>query len=192
MAPVRDSVRAGGACCCTVFSAIQRRRPRDWTRLCDLGQRVCWLTGTEGRSLGRWCVDPEHLEMLRIERQQNLRASAYEGSEEFRARGWIGLSRGATQLPPAHCVPLSRMSADTLSRVAATSRREKPCSVTRSGPPKERDMYAFRWGFEQQVRAAQSSMASEVPGQALERRTDLRFFGSSARLSVRRGCFVNQ
>lgn len=141
-----------------VSAAIQARRPRDWRRLCHRVQRISWLPEDDGSTLGEWFLDREYVAQLRVERKQKPGFGADDESderEEFLARGWIGLSPRVTQLPP-----------NVLRAVVA---HEFGHAVTRPGDIEARevafgdaewateacaDMYAFRWGFEEDIRAA--------------------------------------
>src|SRR5262245_32213941 len=88
-----------------VSAAIKRRRPKDWRRLCNRVERISWLPEDDGRTLGQWFVDREHVAQLRSDKQRKPGFVADDESEEFLARGWIGLSPRVTELPPvAHPV----------------------------------------------------------------------------------------
>jgi hypothetical protein len=138
-----------------VSSAIQRRRPRDWRRLCNRVERISWLPEDDGRTLGQWFVDREHVAQLRSDTQQNPGFGADDESEEFLARGWIGLSPRVTELPPN---VLRAVVAHEFGHAGAgfwdVAEREVAFGDREQATEMSANLYAFRWGFGEDIRAA--------------------------------------
>jgi len=142
-----------------VSAAIQRRRPRDWARLCCRVQRISWLPEEDGSTLGQWFVDREHITQLRVQRKQKPGFGADDESDEraeFLARGWIGISLRLTELPPNVLVAeVAHEFGHAVTRPRDVERREALLGDAEWATEMSADMYAFRWGFEQEIPAAQ-------------------------------------
>ena len=167
-------------------AAIQRRRPRDWARLCHRVQRISWLPEGDSSTLGEWFLDPEHLVQLHTETEQNPRLGPRQGSEKFLARGWIGLTHRAAELPADHLLAVvAHECGHVVTRVRDVEVRARLSPVEGWATEMCADMYAFRWGFEREVWAHQASRAlahhAALPGQIIwddnaAYRVDRRFF----------------
>jgi len=168
-----------------VFAAIQRH-PRDWARLCRRVQQIGWLPETDDTTVGQWCVDREHVVQLCTETEQNPRLWPRQGTETFLARGWIGLARRAARLPADHLRAIvAHECGHSVTRARDVEVRARRSPVEGWASELSADMYAFRWGFEREVRAQQPSRPpahhAVLPGEIIwddntAYRVDRRFF----------------
>ena len=167
-----------------VFEAIHSH-PRDWARLCRRVRRVGWLSGAEERVLGEWRVDRAEVMQLCDETQRNPRLWHRQGTEPYLARGWIGLPRGAARRPAEHLVALlAHECGHAVTRARDFNARERYGDGEWASELCA-DMYAFRWGFEAQMRAEAPfrdfTHHAVLPGQTIWQgdvayRVDRRFF----------------
>lgn len=169
----------------TVFKAIQRH-PRDWRRLCRRVQRVVWHPDPSQGTFAEWIIDPEDEGRLRTETERNPRLWGRQGSEEYLALGWIGLAPGAARYPASKLLStLAHECGHAVTRYIDFAARER---VSRDGEWASElcaDMYAFRWGFEREIRASAPlrnlAHHAVLPGETLwcngkAFRVDRRFF----------------
>jgi hypothetical protein len=125
----------------TVFAAIQRH-PRDWNRLRTRLLGIDWLPREEGRdgTMGEWVADADF---------------DYPGTEEhFRTRGEIWLSRTLARYPLDRVIAtVAHECGHVATRWRDFDARERVSGDSEWSSELCADMYAFRWGFEQQIRA---------------------------------------
>lgn len=169
-----------------VFTAIQRH-PRDWRRLCRRVRVVVWHpTASEG-TLGEWVVDPEDCARLRVETTSTPRLRRRQGTEEYLATGQIMLARTAARFPESKLVAtLAHECGHAVTRARDFDVRERVSTEPEWSNEMCADMYAFRWGFERQIRQyAKSRRLSHhavLPGETIwgdggkAYRADRRFF----------------
>jgi hypothetical protein len=135
--------------------------------------------------MGEWLVDQHELAQLHAETRCTRRLWRRQGSEKYLARGWIALAHRSIRLPNEHLIALLAHEcghAVTRARDFDARRRygdEEWASEMCA------DMYAFRWGFESQVRAQapfrKIAHHAALPGQTIwdgdyAFRVDRRFF----------------
>jgi hypothetical protein len=139
-----------------VCAAVQLRHPKDWARLRQRVQRISWLLEDDGSTLGQWRVDREHVAQLRIDTEQDPGFADDEERAEFIACGWIGLSPRVTELPPN---VLRAVVAHECGHAVAgfwdLAEREVAFGDAQSAAEMSANLYAFRWGFGEDIRAAQ-------------------------------------
>ncbi len=134
----------------TVLGAVRRHR-RDWARLRRRVVDFRYPPRPEDPSTqGEWNVDPE--DVGRLHRLIADDQSRWGDPEPcFTARGWITISRRAARLPWPRLIALVAHECGHV----ATRERNFTC---RDGVSSEwtselcADMYAFKWGFERQIR----------------------------------------
>jgi hypothetical protein len=136
----------------TVFAAIERH-PRDWRRLQRRLIGVEWLETDDGPFGGEWRIDPDHHRALCDETRVHPRLWARQGGESYLARGTIGLDRVTVRATRDQLIALvAHECGHAVTRARDFAARERTSDAEWASELCA-DLYAFRWGFEREIRA---------------------------------------
>ena len=159
----------------TVLAAIARH-PRDWARL---RRRIRSFEFVEGEARpgvqGEWVVDANEVREFYRDQMRRFEAGIQNavGEARFHVRGVVLLARDAVGMDPRNLVGLV---AHECGHVATRERdfeaRQRVFSDREWSSELCADKYAYRWGFEQAIRASAKTRCFAhhcvLPGETIE------------------------